>query len=220
MRKLCAGGEGERMGGLMAAVWSGRRGWNLEGILHLWLRWLYSLYVYNVNHTYKQDIHRVSHTFVVFLAVDMFRRREGGCEGFLKELAAALYREGIMRPGVNHTGTQYVIHVHSTENKLTCYYPTRTCKGHGDRLSIYLSVCLSVCLSVFCLSAQKTPVLQIQAVLLVLKYLQTVQNFEKLACLCFFLLDTLYKHLKSCILSWHLWAHLSTTPWPHVQHDQ
>ena len=64
--------------------------------------------MYNVNHAYKQvaeveDVHRVSHTFVVFLAVEVFRRREGGCEGFLKELAAALYREGIMRPGMNHT---------------------------------------------------------------------------------------------------------------------
>ena len=50
MGKLCVGGEGERMGGLMAAVWSGRWGWNLEGIFHLWLRWPYSLCVYNVNH--------------------------------------------------------------------------------------------------------------------------------------------------------------------------
>ena len=55
-------------------------------------------------------------------------------------------------------------------------------------LSVCLSVCLSACLSV-CLSAQKTPVLQIQIILL-------VKNR-------FFLLDALYKHLKSCVLSWH-----------------
>ena len=134
--------------------------------------------MYNVNHAYKQDIHRVSHTFVVFLAVDMFRRREGGCEGFLKELAAALYREGIMRPGVNHTGTQYVIHVHSTENKLTCYYPTRMCKGYGDRLSIYLSVCLSISTKN---ASSPDPGRSISA-----KYVQTVQNLKsRLVCASF-----------------------------------
>ena len=33
------------------------------------------------------------------------------------------------------------------------------------------------------------------------KYLQARQNVEQLTALCFFLLDTLYKHLKSCVLS-------------------
>ena len=58
--------------------------------------------------------------------------------------------------------------------------------------------CPSVCLSV-CLSAPKTPFLQIQTVLLVLDTFK----LKKLFCLCFFLLDTLYKCLKLCILSWH-----------------
>ena len=47
--------------------------------------------------------------------------------------------------------------------------------GRVRLLSLSVRLSLSVCLSV-CLSAQKTPVLQIQAVLLVLNNLQTVQN--------------------------------------------
>ena len=35
------------------------------------------------------------------------------------------------------------------------------------------------------------------------KYLQTVQNCEKLPTLCFFLLETLHKCLKSCVLCCH-----------------
>ena len=46
--------------------------------------------------------------------------------------------------------------------------------------------CLSVCLFV----GTKYASWPIQAVILVLKYLQTVQNFWKTASLCFFLLDT------------------------------
>ena len=67
-----------------------------------------------------------------------------------------------------------------------------------------------VCLCV-CLSTQKNPDpgRSISA-----KYLQTVQSFEKLSCLCFFLLDTLYKCLKSCVLSWHYWH----TYQPHPGH--
>ena len=48
------------------------------------------------------------------------------------------------------------------------------------------------------------------------KYFQTV---EKLPCLCFILLDTLYICLKSCILSWchgHTYQHHPDT-WPPVQ---
>ena len=47
-------------------------------------------------------------------------------------------------------------------------------------------------------------VLQIQAALLVL-------SMFKLPCLCFFLLDTLYKRLKSCVSNQHPWARLPIT---------
>ena len=60
-----------------------------------------------------------------------------------------------------------------------------------------MSVCRR-CLSV-CLSAKKYQLSSYVSA----KYVQTVQNIEKLLCLCFFLLDTLYKRLKSCVLSWH-----------------
>ena len=53
------------------------------------------------------------------------------------------------------------------------------------------------------------------------KYLQTVRNIEKQPCLCFFLLDTFYKHLKPCVLSWHhrcvYRSHPDTWPCVNVQ---
>ena len=61
--------------------------------------------------------------------------------------------------------------------------------------------CVHLSLSV-CLSAQKCQFSR-SSCCISAKYLQTVLNFEKLPCLCFFLLDTLYKCLKSCIWSWH-----------------
>ena len=67
----------------------------------------------------RGDVHQVSCTFVVLLAVEVFRRREGGCEGFLKELAAVLYREGIMRPGV---GTHTVCYTCGYHIRLQDYY--------------------------------------------------------------------------------------------------
>ena len=57
-------------------------------------------------------------TFVVLLAVEVFRRREGGCEGFLKELAAVLYREGIMRPGVGTHTVCYTCGYHIEDFKI------------------------------------------------------------------------------------------------------
>ena len=78
-----------------------------------------------------------------------------------------------------------------------------------------MSVCRQ-CPSVGLL-AQKSPVLQIQAVLLVLNTLKLC----KLPCLCFFLLDTLYKRLKSCVLSWHCSHAYRPRPdtWPPVQRE-
>ena len=43
------------------------------------------------------------------------------------------------------------------------------------------------------------------------KYLQTVCNIEKLPCLCCFLLDALYKALKTLYFELASWACLSTT---------
>lgn len=60
----------------------------------------------------------MSRTFVVLLAVEVFRRREGGCEGFLKELAAVLYREGIMRPGVGTHTVCYTCGYHIEDFKI------------------------------------------------------------------------------------------------------
>ena len=57
-----------------------------------------------------------------------------------------------------------------------------------------LCICLSVCL----LAQKRDPGHSISA-----KYFQTMQNVVNLSCLCFVLLDTLYKCLKSCILSQH-----------------
>ena len=72
---------------------------------------------------------------------------------------------------------------------------------------------LSVCLSV----STKNP----SSLDLGLSIFAKKKNVEKLTCLCFFLLDTLYKHLKSCVLSWHCrhayWSHTHT--WPPVQRE-
>ena len=88
------------------------------------------------------------------------------------------------------------------------------CMARGKVIGRVLLSSLSVCPSV-CLLAQKMPVLQIQAILLVLN----TSNCAKLSCLCFFLLDTLYKHLKSSILSWHRGHAYRPHPdtWPPVQ---
>ena len=70
-----------------------------------------------------------------------------------------------------------------------------------------------------CLLVQKTPVLQIQAVCYIsAKYLQTVKNC---LCPCFFLLDAIYKCLKSCVLSWYRGHAYRPHPntWPPVQCD-
>ena len=60
------------------------------------------------------------------------------------------------------------------------------------------------------------------------KYFPTVRSLEKLRCLCFFLLKTLYKHLKCCvwvgIYKHAYWSHREIPvclqskpePWPHV----
>ena len=61
--------------------------------------------------------------------------------------------------------------------------------------------CVHLSLSV-CLSAQKCQFSRSSRCISA-KYLQTVLNFEKLPCLCFHLLDTFYKCLKSCIWSWY-----------------
>ena len=48
-----------------------------------------------------------------------------------------------------------------------------------------------------------------------------MQNIEKLPCLCFVLLDILYKRLKSCVLYWrcgHVCRPHADT-WPPVQHE-
>ena len=61
-----------------------------------------------------------------------------------------------------------------------------------------MHVCLSVCWHKKNNTSSPDPGCSTSA-----KYLQTVENVEKLPCLSFFLPDTLYKRLKSCILSWH-----------------
>ena len=70
--------------------------------------------------------------------------------------------------------------------------------------------CLSVCL--------KMPVLRIQAILLVLNSFKLYKALKnRLACLCFFLLDTLL--YKRCVLSWHHGHAYQPHPdiWPRVQ---
>ena len=100
------------------------------------------------------------------------------------------------------------------------------CCSPGEILEVYLSCLLSnsllswLCPSIVivylsvCTKSTSSPD---PGCLISCKYLQTVKNFEKLPCLCFFLLDTLYKHLKSCVLSWHYGHTYRPHPdtWPH-----
>ena len=75
------------------------------------------------------------------------------------------------------------------------YYPVHTGRGNVFGrvcLSLFLYFCLSVCMSV---STKKCQFSRLGHSIGA-EYLWSVQNIERLPCLCFFC-------LKSCVLSWH-----------------